>query len=65
MLIQVDFSPELHCLVYKNGQLTDGDLPSECFRDSEDSIHIVPSDVDPSAPFSVAVNVLLWLCMAN
>ena len=63
ILIQVDFSPELHSLAYKNAQLTDGYLPPECFRDSEDPIHILPNDVDPSAPFSVAVNVLLVRCV--
>jgi len=45
--------------------LTDGYLPKECFRDPEDSIHIVPNGVDPSAPFSVSVNVILVRCMAN
>jgi hypothetical protein len=65
MLIEVDFSPELHCLAYKNAQLTHGYLPKECFRDPEDSIHIVPNGVDPSAPFSVSVKVVLVLCMAN
>ena len=57
LLIQVDFYPEEQFLAYKNGELMQGYLPAECFRDSEEPIHIVPHGIDPSAAFSVLVNV--------
>ena len=62
MLIEVEFSPQRQCLAYNNARLADGLLPPECFRDPDESVvHIVPGDVDPSAAFSVVINVISLL----
>src|SRR5436305_3467136 len=53
----VDISANIQRLVFKNSELRPGNLPDELFRDSQESIHVVPFDLDPSIPYTVIVNV--------
>jgi hypothetical protein len=46
-----------HRLVFKNTELKSKILPAECLRETQEPIHLVPYDLDPSIPFTVVVKV--------
>src|SRR5271170_18301 len=56
-LTEVSFAPAFHKLVFKNSLLKGGYLPIACLRESKESVHIVPTEVNPSVYFNVFVKV--------
>jgi len=52
-----DASVTFQRLVFKNIELKSKTLPEECFRGTQEPIHVVPYDLDPSIPFTVIVKV--------
>lgn len=56
-----DVSIAFQRLVFKSTELKSKNLPEECFRETQEPIHVVPYDLDPAAPITVVVKVISQL----